>query len=113
MQFHNEDGVIPKDALYKHFILARAVIIFLDNHNNCARGDSTTMEATDLENGNSVSAAAHCFLYLQKMALNPTPRYVLNNLTLLPPHAASSQVVKILRLHNAKIGFLCLGFYPH
>ena len=66
MQFHEKEGVIPHDAPTKVIIQARAVTLFLDTQKNSVRGDSTTMEVTDLKQGNPVSAAAQRFLHLRQ-----------------------------------------------
>ena len=58
MNFHDEDSIVPQDAPDKHLLRTHAVTLFLDTQKNCVRGESTAMEATDLEHGNTVSAAA-------------------------------------------------------
>ena len=58
IQFHNEDGSVPQYAPDKNILHARYVTLFLDTQNNCVQGESTTMEDTNLEHGNHVSASA-------------------------------------------------------
>ena len=58
MQFHEKEGVIPYKYPTKVFLQARTVTIFLDTQKNNIMYESTTMEATDLDHGNPVSAAA-------------------------------------------------------
>ena len=64
MQFHDKEGVIPHDAPTKVFLQAQTVTLFLDTQKNSVRGKYTTMEATNLKHGNTVSAAAWRFLHL-------------------------------------------------
>ena len=48
------------------FLQSRAVTLFFDTQKNCFWGKSTTMEATNIDNGNPVSAAARLFLHLHQ-----------------------------------------------
>ena len=40
LQFHNKNGVIPRDAPNHVFMAATAVTLFLDTQKNCVRGES-------------------------------------------------------------------------
>ena len=71
MQFPNKEGVITQDVPTKVFLQAWSVTFFLDTQKNSVRGKSTTMEATDLEHGNPVSAEARRFLRLQQHNVDP------------------------------------------
>ena len=71
LQFHNVDGVIPHNAPSKTFLCARSVILLLDPQKNIAWGKSTTMEDTDLAQGNRVSAKAWRFLHFCSDYANP------------------------------------------
>ena len=53
---------------------------------NCVQGDSNTMEATNLDHGNPLSAPARHFLHLWKTGLTQTPKSALTNPTHPPPH---------------------------
>ena len=71
MQFHDKEGVIPHDAPTKVFLQAQTVTLFLDTQKNSVWGESTTMETTDLNHGNPVSAAARRFLHLRSYQADP------------------------------------------
>ena len=57
--------------MFKVFLQAYAVALFLDTQKNSVWVESTTMEATNLEHGNPVSAAAWHFLYLRQHNAGP------------------------------------------
>ena len=65
INFHEKEGVIPHNNPTKVFLQSRAVTLFLYTQKNSVRGESTTMEATDLGHGNPVSATAWRLLHLR------------------------------------------------
>ena len=71
MQFHELEGVIPNDAPAKVFLQYRAVTLLLDTQKNSVWGEYTTVEATNLEHRNPVSAAAQRFLHLHQHKVDP------------------------------------------
>ena len=76
IQFHNQAGIIPKDDPDKIFLAADAVTLFLDTQKNSVRGESVTMEATRLQHGDPVVAAARRFIHLRNYNAPPdTPIY--------------------------------------
>ena len=58
MQFNDAGGVVSQDVPDKHFFCARDFTLSLNTHKNFVQGESTTMEATNLEHGNPVSSDA-------------------------------------------------------
>ena len=115
LQLHDADGVVPHDNPYKTFFHAWDVTLFLDMQKNCVWGESTTMVATDLAQGDPVSDAAWRFLHLCSHQANPDTTICYYFITKggLPKRITSTHIVLILRLHAAKIGFQRLGLYPH
>ena len=115
IQFYNEEVAIQQEVPDKHFLYTCAVTLFLNTQKNFVRGESTTMDATDLKHRNSVSVAARRFLHLQKNSADPESL----KCNYYPDYSSTSrfvtrsQVIKLLRLHTAKIGFQRLGFHPH
>ena len=75
MQFHDKDGVVTQDSLEKQLLRDGAVTLFLDTQKNCFQGELNTMEATDPEHGNPVSAAARRFTHLKNGANPDSPIY--------------------------------------
>ena len=74
MQLHEADNVIPLDAAANVFRAALVITLFLNTQNNCVRGESSTMEATDLLHGDPVPTCVRRYLHLQKEnALPDTP----------------------------------------
>ena len=73
------------------------------------------MEATNLAQGDPVSAAARRFLHLFLHQSDPETTicyYLLTN-GALPKRVTSTHIISLLYLHADKIGFQRLGFYPH
>ena len=58
MQFHKVPGVIPNNASDQTFLDAWASTLFLDTQKNGVRGESTSIEATGLQHGDTVRASA-------------------------------------------------------
>ena len=115
MQFHGPSGVIPLDAPTQDFLDALAVTLFLDTQKNCIRGESITMEASGLDNGDGVVAAARRYLHLRDHNAPPeTPicAYFIPD-SPLPTSISSRHVTFTLREEARKIGFQKLGFFPH
>ena len=73
MHYYEKEGAIPHDAPAKVFLQARVVTLFLDTRKNSIQSKSTTMEATDLEQGNPVSAAAAAWSFLHLRQHNAEP----------------------------------------
>ena len=64
LQFHNADRVIPNNTPSKTLFRAQGVSLFLDTQKDSVWGKSTTMEATNLAHGGTISAAPCYFLHL-------------------------------------------------
>ena len=64
MKFHDKEGFIPYNSPAKVFLQSQAVNLFLYMQKNIVKGESATMEATNLKHINLVSAAALRFLHL-------------------------------------------------
>ena len=93
-----QTGFIAHDAPSKTFLCARSVTLFLDTQNNSVRGKSTTLEATDLDHVDPVSAAAQRFLHLLSHHSYPDTivySYFLIKGT-LPKSVTSTHVVSLL-----------------
>ena len=114
MQFHDAHGIIPFDAPAVRFRRATAVTLYLDNQKNGVRGESITMELSGIPFGCAVSAAVERFLHLRENDADldtpictyfPSGRSTGKSIT-------STNVVQILRLWAAHIGFKRLGFHP-
>ena len=73
------------------------------------------MEATNLEHGNPVSAAARRLLHLHQHNVDTdTTIYSYFPATgAFPRSMTSTNIVSLPRLHAAKLGSQRLGFYPH
>ena len=113
MQFHDSRGIIPHDAPDAEFLAAWAVTLFLDTQKNSVRGESSTMEATGLTNGDPVVAAAHRYLHLRRHNAPPETPICTYYTQAIPCSVNSRQVTALLRATATKIGFHALGFYPH
>ena len=115
VQFHDGDGVIPRDAPDKTFLDAWAVTLFLDTQKNCVRGESTSMEATGLQHGDAVTAAARRFIHLRANGATPdTPICTYyTSLGSTPSSIPSRHITTTLRKAAQKLGFQKLGFHPH
>ena len=115
MQFHNKEGVIPYSSPNKVFILDQEVILFLDTQKNSFRGETYTMEATDLEHIKPVLATSRIFLHLCQHNTDPENPIC----SYFPTTGAATQTVtitnifSIIHFHASNIGFQCLGFYPY
>ena len=115
MQFHNKEGVIPYGSPNKVFILDQEVTLFLDTQNNSNRGESSTIEATNLEHIKPVSDTAFIFIDLCQHYTNPDNPIC----SYFPTTGAATQTViitnsfSLIHFHASNIGFQCLGFYPH
>ena len=115
MQFHDEDGVIPAEAPAKVFLAASAITLNLDTQKKCVCRESCTMEATGLPYGDTVTAAAYCYLHLR---LRDAPPDTTIFTYYAAPGAAQksvtgSNIVFHLCATSRKIGFQRLGFYAH
>ena len=64
LKFHNKNGIILKNSPAKLFLCNRDITLVLDTHKTCVQGYATTMESTDLDHSNPLSAAARHFLHL-------------------------------------------------
>ena len=65
LQFHGASGILTFDAPVPRIRWATAVNLYLDTQKNSIRGDSITMEATEIIFGCAVGAAAEPFLHLR------------------------------------------------
>ena len=115
MQFHDANGVIPRDAVANVFLEASAVTLFLDTQNNCVSGKSSTMETTGLLNGELAPACSRLYLHLQKS--NPptdTPictYYV--SMGAAPKYVMGTNIVELLGATAQYIGFQRIEFSPY
>ena len=114
MQLQDKEGVIPQDAPTEVYLQAQTVNLFLDTQKNSTRGEFTTAEATSLKNGNPVSAAAWHFFYFRQHIADPGTTICSNfpATGTFPKRVTITNIVSLLRLHSANLGFQCLGFYP-
>ena len=73
------------------------------------------MEAKNLKHRNPVLAVARCFLHLRQHNADPdSPICSYFPAKGMPPKSVTStNIVSLLCLDAANIGFRCLGFYPH
>ena len=115
LQFQDMEGVIPHNAPSNTFLCAWSVTLFLDKKKNSVRGDSTTMEATNLAHGDPVSAAARRFFLLcsHHSYIDTTICSYFLTKGALPKSVTVSHIVSLICLHATRIGFQCLGLYPH
>ena len=114
IQFHDAAGILPFDAPAARIRRATAVTLYLDTQKNSTRGESITMEATGIPFGCAVGAAAERFLHLRNNDADldtPICTYFPSNRG-TGKSITSSNVVQILRLWAAHIGFQRLGFRP-
>ena len=98
--------VIPHDSPSNTFLCAWDVTLFLDIHNNSVRGESTTIEATNLTHGDPISSAARRFLHLRVHQADHDATICSSFLTkgMLPKSVTSTHIASLLCLHAANIG---------
>ena len=115
LQFHNKNGVIPRDAPDEAFLTATAITLFLDTQKNCVRGESSTHEATGFIHGDPVTAGARRFIHLRSNNADPDTPICCFFATPTSPIASvnSQHITDTLRIAAKKLGFQMLGFLPH
>ena len=86
LKFHDKNSIIPQNAPANLFLRTNVINLFLDNQEYCVLGESTTMEATNLDHNNPLSTTACRFPHLQETDTTPTHQSELNTSTLPPPH---------------------------